>query len=268
VFELSEAGVAYSIRGHVAFERLPEGALVPSPVDDNLKRPEAISSLLLSIVTPNGGKKRTPASLILPDFAARVTVLDFDSFPSAAEEQASLVKFRVKKTIPFDIDSAAVRYFVQPESSKKKKIEVVAVTVALDILAKYEALFRNAGFQAGEITTSGIAALNLWKVSETAVIAKLVGKVLSVMVVSGRNLKLFRCLSLEDSSDEEVLSILLPTFAYAEDELGTPVRRVVLCGFDRAPQGLPVEVETLHTRAGIVNPYSAGLAGYLEGMGA
>jgi type IV pilus assembly protein PilM len=267
VFELSEAGVAYSVRGHASFERLPEGALVPSPVEDNLKRPEAISSLLLGVATPGGGKKRTPATLILPDFAARVTVLDFDSFPSAAEEQKSLVRFRVKKTIPFDIDSAAVSFYVQPEPNKKKKIEVVAVTIALEILAKYEALFRNAGFQAGEITTAGLASLNLWKAAETSVLAKLAGKILSVMVVSGGNLKLFRCLALEDASDDEILSVLLPTFAYAEDELGTPVRRVVLCGFERAPQGLPVEVEMLHTRAGIANPYSVGLAGYLEAMG-
>src|SRR5450432_3336499 len=87
IFELSEAGLAYAVRGQTEFERFPEGVLVPSPVEDNLKRPEAISALLARIAPPSGGKKRTPAALILPDYAARVTVLDFDSFPSAPEEQ-------------------------------------------------------------------------------------------------------------------------------------------------------------------------------------
>ena len=65
------------------------------------------------------------------------------------------MRFRVKKTVPFDIESAAVSYWVQPAAGSKGKVEVVAVTVALEILARYEALFRNAGFQPGEVTTSG-----------------------------------------------------------------------------------------------------------------
>ena len=69
----------------------------------------------------NGAKKRRPAAVILPDYAARVSVLDFDSFPSSPEEQLSLVRFRVKKTIPFDIDSAAVSYWVQPADQGRRE---------------------------------------------------------------------------------------------------------------------------------------------------
>lgn len=268
VFELSEAGLAYSIRGQAEFEPFPEGVLIPSPVEDNLRRPEAISTVLARLAPANGGKRRTPAALILPDYAARVTVLDFDSFPSAVEEQLPLVKFRVKKTIPFDIESAAVGHWIQPGRGSKGKIEVVVVTIALEILARYEALFRNTGFQAGEVTTSGIAALNLCRDSDMAVLAKLSGKVLSVMVVAAGRLKLFRCLPLVDCDDEEMLSVLLPTFAYAEDELGTQVTKLILCGFPHVPQGLPVEAEVLRGRSGIVGAYNAGLAGYLEGAGA
>ncbi len=266
IFELSESGLAYAVRGQTEFERFPEGVLVPSPVEDNLKRPEAIGAVLARIAPSNGGKKRTPAALILPDYAARVTVLDFDSFPTVPEEQLGLVKFRVKKTVPFDIESAAVSYWVQPGTGAKGKVEVVAVSVALEILAKYEALFRNAGFQAGEVTTSGIAALSLCRDGEMAVVAKLAGKVLSVMVVSAGRLKLFRCLQIEGGNDEEILSILLPTFAYAEDELGKQVKKLVLCGFTHVPQGLPVEAESLRGRSGVAAAHNAGLAGYMEGM--
>ena len=93
-------------------------------------------------------RKRRRAALILPDYAARVTVLDFDSFPSSPEEQLSLIRFRVKKTLPFDIDSAAVSYFAQP-AEKGATIEVVAVIVALEMIARYEALFRAHEFSAG-----------------------------------------------------------------------------------------------------------------------
>src|SRR5262249_50831462 len=155
--------------------------------------------------------KRRRASVILPDYAARVTLLDFDSFPSTAEDQLSLIRFRVKKTIPFDVDSASVSYFVQPSSSKGK-VEVVAVSVAVEVMARYEALFRSAGFHPGEITTSALAALNLYHGSGVGVVAKLAGRVLTVIVLDGEILKLFRCVTLEEVSEPEIRAILQPTF--------------------------------------------------------
>ena len=47
-------------------------------------------------------------------------------------------------------------------------------------------------------------------------------------------MKLFRCLMLEEGSDEEILAVLHPTFAYIEDELGTRARKLMLCGFAQA----------------------------------
>jgi type IV pilus assembly protein PilM len=196
-------------------------------------------------------------------------VLDFASFPSAPEEQLPLIRFRLKKTIPFDIDSAAVSYFVQP-SGAGRKIEAVAVTVALEIIARYEALLRGSNFHPGEVTTSALAALNLYRGpdqrEDVAVIAKLAGRALSLMVVAGDSLKLFRCVELEAAGEDEVLSVLQPTFAYVEDELGTPARRLVLCGFPQgALAGLNRHTEVLRSRLGSPGAFNAGLLGYLEG---
>ena len=106
-----------------------------------------------------------------------------------------------------------------------KKTDVVVVTVALEVLARYEALFRNANFHPGEVTTSALAALNLYRETGVAVIAKLAGNVLTVMAQMEGRLKLFRCLEVDPASDEEMLGVLFPTFAYVEDELGQPVQQ-------------------------------------------
>src|ERR1700722_10501391 len=106
IFELSEAGIAYSRNGETGFQAFEPGVLAASPLSDNILRADVVTSALARIAPPNGAKRR-PAALILPDYAVRVSLLDFDSFPSAPEEQLPLVRFRVKKTIPFDIDSAA-----------------------------------------------------------------------------------------------------------------------------------------------------------------
>ena len=277
VFEFSEAGLAFAHPGdghsgaETGFAPFEPGTLLPSPVEDNMRRPDAIVSVLSRIAAPNGNKKRRSAAVILPDYAARVSVLDFASFPSAPEEQLPLIRFRLKKTIPFDIDSAAVSYFVQP-SETGRKIEVVAVTVALEIIARYEALLRGANFHPGEVTTSALAALNLYRGpdqnADVAIVAKLAGRALSLMVVARESLKLFRCVELEAAGEEEVLSVLQPTFAYVEDELGTPARRLVLCGFPNgALAGLNRETEVLRSRLGSPGAFNAGLLGYLEGAG-
>jgi type IV pilus assembly protein PilM len=266
VFEMSEAGIAYSANGRQGFAELPEGALVASPVEDNLLSADVASQAIQRIASQGGAsKKRRPATVILPDHAVRVSLLDFDSFPGSPEEQLALVRFRVKKTVPFDIESAAVSYWVQPGAAGKKK-EVVAVTVAFEILARYEALFRSLGFHPGEVTTSSLAALELYREPGVAVIAKLAGNVVTVMAMADGRLRLFRCLQLEEITDEELLGVLHPTFAYIEDEISQPVSKLILCGFGRAPEGISVPTETLRSRLGQVNGFNAGLLGYLEAV--
>jgi len=270
IFELSEAGIAYARHGETGFQAFEPGVLAVSPVTDNLLRPDAVASALARIAPPNGNRRR-PTTVILPDYATRVSLLDFDSFPSSPEEQLPLVRFRVKKTIPFDIDSAAVSYWAQPASIKSgvKKVEVVAVTVAMEILARYEAIFRNANLYPGEVTTSGLAALSLYTAGGVAVIAKLTGNVLTVMAVDDGQLKLFRCLTIEDGGGQdphnaEILAVLNPTFAYIEDELGRKPEKLLLCGFAKPVEGLNVEMEPLRSRLGTPSAYNAGLLGYLE----
>lgn len=268
LFELSEAGIAFAHHGQTGFQALEPETIVPSPVGDNLKRLDLVAAAIDKIAPPNGARKgkRRGAALILPDYAARVTVLDFDSLPSTEEEQLPLVRFRVKKTIPFDIDSAALSYYVQPQHGKSK-IEVIAVTVGLEIVARYEALFSNAGFHPGLVTTSSLAALNLYRGDGVAVIAKLAGKVLTVMALVGTNLKLLRCVELDQADDDEIRGVLQPTLAYVEDELGAPAKRVLLCGFDHVPEGLPCQSEPLRGRLGAPTAYNAGLMGYMESAG-
>lgn len=264
VFELSEAGVAFSVNGQQGFAEFQPGTLAASPVEDNLLSTDAITSAIKRV--GGGNKKRRPAAVILPDYAVRVSLLDFDSFPTVPEEQLALVRFRVKKTIPFDIDSATVNYWIQPGTGGKKKADVVAVTVAMEILARYETLFRSAGFQPGEVTTSSLAALELYREPGVAVIVRLSGRIVTVIAVAEGRLKLFRCLALDEVTDEELLGVLQPTFAYVEDELGQPVSKLLTCGFARTPQGITIPVEPLRSRLGQVNGFNAGLLGYLESV--
>src|SRR5215471_7558827 len=113
-FEISEAGIASArigARAEMGFAPLSAGVLDVSPLRDNVVDQESFAQTVRSLV-PSLKQKET--ALILPDFSTRTTVLDFDSFPSEPKEQAALIRFRLKRSLPFDAETAALSYVAQP----------------------------------------------------------------------------------------------------------------------------------------------------------
>jgi type IV pilus assembly protein PilM len=274
-FELSEAGISFARVAEPAqliFKPFAAGVLLVSPAHDNIQQPQAIQEQIYAIAPPNGHRKRR-AALILPDYCARVAVLDFDNFPADSEEQVALLRFRMKKSVPFDVDSAAVSYSVQGQRAGAK-VEVLAAVMASDIVAQYEAPFRSAGFHPGLVTTSSLSALNLCRTDGITMLVKISGRVLSVLVLDGSKLKLARCVETDGARTEEIESVLHPTVAYIEDELKAKPQRIFLCGFDSQNAALAqqwgeewgVPMEPLHSRFGKPGRNDAGLLGYLESV--
>jgi type IV pilus assembly protein PilM len=97
-------------------------------------------------------------TLVVPDAAARVLLLDFDELPAKAAEALPVVRFRLKKLLPFDADDAAVSYQVM--SSSKGMVQVMAVAMPREVLAEYESVVREAGFEPGAVLPSTLAALS------------------------------------------------------------------------------------------------------------
>lgn len=283
VFELSEAGIAFAKIGaaiQINFQPFEPGVLSVSPVHDNIQKPELLSAQIHALVPANGSRKRR-AALILPDYSSRVAVLDFDAFPSAHEEQRALVRFRMKKSVPFDLDTAMVSFYAQPRGAADqqktgagKKIEVVVAIMATEIVSRYEAPFRAAGFVPGYVTTSALATLNMLRPDGVTLVVKLSGRTLTAIVVDGTVLKLVRCVEMASAQQEDVEGVIHPTLAYIEDELRSKPKRILLCGLGPAGEQMGqlwrsewgVQVETLQSRHGSPGPANAGLLGYLESL--
>jgi hypothetical protein len=275
-FEISEAGIAFARPNAgtgISFEPLDKDVIAVSPLRDNILRPELFSAKVSALVNTNGNRKRRRAVLILPDFCVRVAVLEFDTFPASAEEQMALVRFRVRKSVPFDIESAAVSYYPQPSSSGKRQ-DVLVVAAPLDIIAPYEAPFRAAGLQPGLVTTSGMAAYELLKTPGVSVLAKISGRILTVAVTQSGVVKLVRCVEIAEVNQQEIMAILFPTVAYVEDELSARPEKLIVCGFGAALEQfqtqweteLGISIEPLRSRLGTPGPFNAGLLGYLESL--
>ena len=275
-FEISEAGVAGSLTGRpeTIFREVDPGVIAVSPVRDNVLRLEALAEQVKAFA-PKGDKKRQRAALILPDYSVRVSVLDFDSFPSEPGEQLSLVRFRLKKSLPFELDSARISYYCHANGRTAKSVDVVAAVATLEIVSRYEVPFRSAGFQPGLVTTSTLAALELVRGTGVYVLAKLSGNVLTLAVVANGALRLLRSIGLADGGVTEIVSHLYPTFAYAEDQLESAPEKLIVCGFPQFASELReelageanLEIEPLRSRYGMPDQFNAGLLGYLESLG-
>jgi type IV pilus assembly protein PilM len=275
VFEISEAGIAAArigARTEMDFQPLKYGTLTISPLKENVVDTDDFMMAVRALSGTQAARKRKDVALILPDFSARISVLDFDNFPADAREQASLIRFRLKRSVPFDVETAAMSYWVQ--SGAHKKVDVVVVMAPLEIVARYESPFRTAGMNPGLVTTSSIAALELAPEKGLSVMAKLTGRVLTVLVRDKGSLKLVRCLEMPSAELEDVDAVLAPTFVYVEDSMGKRPENLLLCGFgDRSDEAerrfeeeLGVPVETLRSPLGAPGENNAGLLGYLRSI--
>jgi type IV pilus assembly protein PilM len=251
---------------------------VASPAAANLLKPQLYRDAL-GRIAPSQEKKRVATSLIIPDYAVRMAIVDLEEFPPGEAERLALLRFRLRKTVPFPIDEAQLAYSVQ--LNQPKRIEVLAVAIARPILDEYENLLTSAGYRVGVVMPSSIAALPLCAGAERGltVLAKAAGATLTITLLEAGRVRLVRCLDLAVAEGEEVpqdnetvLPVLQQTLAYAEDQIGQPVTRLLLCGFgtDTDPLGslaqkeLGISYAPLRSKFGAPSQAKAGLLGLLE----
>ncbi|MGD0580005.1 MAG: hypothetical protein ABSC08_13870 [Bryobacteraceae bacterium] len=254
-----------------------EGALQINPVKPNFTDLGWLRQALNQAVPPAPKPHQRLAVLVLPDYCGRVAVLDFDSFPAIAEEQNALARFRIKRTVPFEIEDALVACYPQARKNGSKKIDVVTVAISREIATEYLTPFHSAGFQCGVITISGLAALSLDDACPDApqqwIQVKRAGRVLTVCLVDRGILRMFRCVELDHATLDEMIEVLAPTIAYAEDEFGARPARLRLCGFpaqdrdgDLLGAELSLPVERVRSPLGAPSAATAGLFGVLATM--
>ena len=244
--------------------RLAPSVVVPSPTKDNVVDPAAFGQAVVSLVPPASGRRRRGAALILPAAAVRLAVIEFESFPSKEEERLQLIRFRLRRTLPFDVDSAALSYQVQPGN------KVVVAVAPSEVVAHYEAPFREVGLDPGFVTCSPLALLDLLPATGSILAAHLSSGVLTVLAVNNGILSLARTLELAPGADGMVTEIsadLYTTLIYMEDQTGSRPGKVLLAGFGDDSNAIAIrlalELELAVESLQYANP---GLAGYVASV--
>ena len=95
-----------------AARELAPGTVVPDLMESNLRDSAALRQAIESALTSVGGRSRDVLA-ILPDNSVRVVLLDFETLPAKPEEAEAVVRFRLKKSLPFDPEDAKISYHSQ-----------------------------------------------------------------------------------------------------------------------------------------------------------
>ncbi|WP_109488877.1 hypothetical protein [Occallatibacter savannae] len=282
--EIASAGVlaaAKTVASDIkyAYRPLPVGAVTPGVNQPNLRNPEAISTALRSALEEVSGVMRS-VTLLLPDPATRVFSLEFDSLPDDPSHVSAVLRLRLKKVVPFDIESARISYQLLDRSGNICKM--LAVAVPKGVLNEYEAVVRDAGFQPGAVLPSALSALAALNSDEPVLSAYLSGVSLTTSITAGKNILLYRTHELPDNIDERTAEMqrdIAVALAYFEDELKTAPACVHYAGdldadeFSRSVLAQPLPVK--HYSASQQNGESpafpfgsnpAGLVGALAGV--
>ncbi len=220
-----------SLEGYAA-EPLPAGSLMPSPVDANVTQPDAVKEGLRRVFSrlPH---RSGPLALLVPDMAVRVFVLPFENLPRKAEDALPLLRWRLKKSVPFDVDETTVSWMRQ--AGRDGGLEVVTAIARRRILREYEELLETMDVRAGVVLSSSLAALPLLEQSGATLVARLCGSTLTTAVVQGQSLCVYRSTELAAGARQfdaqAVLEEVFPAVAYFQDTWGREIDRAYLAGF-------------------------------------
>ncbi|HEX8925469.1 MAG TPA: hypothetical protein VF786_06725 [Terriglobales bacterium] len=223
---------------------LPSGAVVPSLTAANVINPDALREGISSTVTAVAGRPHE-LTAVLPDMAARVILLDFDTLPSKTSEADAAVRFRLKKALPFDAEDAAISYHVQ---RTPRDVRVIAAVMQASVRDEYERAFNEAGCTPSVILPSTLATLGLVDSGEPALLLKVDTDATTLAIVDSDRLLLLRTLegSNPDSvSPERLADDVYPSLVYFQDTFGMSVKRILLAGINNARELRPaLEAQT------------------------
>ncbi|MCL2660799.1 MAG: hypothetical protein FWD64_09825 [Acidobacteriaceae bacterium] len=141
----------------VALSRFAEGAVNPELKAGNVANHATVVEAVREALDAVSAGNSRDVTMVIPDASVRVLLLDFDELASKQAEALPVVRFRLKKLLPFDADEAAVSYQVMTHG--KNSLRVLAVAMPRDVLAEYEGVVTAAGYMPGAVLPSTLAAL-------------------------------------------------------------------------------------------------------------
>ena len=229
-----------------ALEALSSGAILPSAVESNIVNSAAVRSAMTNVCSKLRAKDEEVA-LLLPDPVIRVFVQHFEQFPRSPDEAVPMLRWKLKKSVPFEADETLISYMRQ--SPREGGVDVVTALARLRIVREYEGLAEAAGLFPGVVLSSSLAAITLLDDERPTLLARISGAALTTAIVREGVLCGYRSTELpayeRDLTPQMLLEEIFPVAAYYQDTWGEGIQSVRVAGLgDRLPEFVrPLEDE-------------------------
>ena len=213
---------------------LPPGTVVPGLAPANVLAADALREAIAGALSAAGGHSRDVIA-VLPDAAVRVLLLDFETLPERPAEAAAIVRFRLKKSVPFDAEHASLSYQAHRANGM---VKVVAAVANAAVVAEYEAAFQQAGYHPGVVVPSTLAALGLVESATPTMVVKVEPASITVAITHRDELLLFRMLENHHGagiSGAQLSEDVYPSAVFFQDTYAAAIERVLVAG------GAPLE---------------------------
>ena len=221
-----------------AVRELAPGSVVPDLTEANLRQPEMVRTAIRDVLGSVAGRTRDVIG-VLPDAAVRVALLDFDTLPANRQEAEGVVRFRLKKSLPFDVEKAKVSYHAHNTANG---LHVVAAVALASVVEDYESAFREAGFAPGVILPSMLAALGAAEGDRPTLVVKVDARTTSIVILDQGQLLLFR--TLENTrgvtiTGEQLAEEVYPSVVFFQDTYHTNIEQIYVAGLPESGGATP-----------------------------
>ncbi len=213
-----------------AFAPLFPGSVVPALNVPNFPEPARIVAALRQALDQVVERDRK-LTLVIPDASVRVLLLDFDSLPEKLAEALPIVRFRLRKLLPFEVDDAAISYQVMTRDHNQVRA-LVAVTPHA-VLAEYEAVVREAGYEPGAVLPSTLCAIAAIADDSDALVINQNSACITTAITRQNEVLLHRTLELPEHASNDIPDIqqaVSVAIAYFEDSLKLPLESLFYVG--------------------------------------
>ncbi len=207
------------------WRKLERDLVRPSLTPGNIADPTTLMQAIESALSAVGGRKRDVIA-VLPDGAVRVLLLDFDTLSEKPAEADPIIRFRLRKSVPFDADHAALSF----QSYRKDGIvKVLAAVCPREVLNEYESVIRGAGYEPGVVLPSTLAALSAVEAARPTLLVKLDGNYVSIAIAQGNEVIFYRSLDvLPGRSGTDIANEVYPSIVFFEDNYSAKIERIFL----------------------------------------
>jgi hypothetical protein len=244
----------------IAVVPVSSGAIVPSLVETNLADVAAVRTALGKACGRLRAKNEEIA-VLLPDPVIRVFVQKFEEFPRATSEALALLRWKLRKSVPFDGGEMWMSYMKRP--ARGGGVNVAAALARLRIVREYEELVKSVDLHAGIIMSSSLAAVALLEETPPTLLARISDGMLTITVVRDGELCVYRCTELPAQAAELTPQMLLdeifPVAAYFQDVWKEGIHSLLLGGLGgRLPEFVTAIQNEFHCK--VESPFASAMA--------